>query len=262
MVSNSQSYKGQELVNTPAQLDIVIPVYNEAENIRGVLAHLRDHVGSSFRVLICYDMDEDTTLPVAREFADTLNIEFVKNPARGPHSAVMAGLRASQAPAVLVFPADDVVNAPVIDRAVEKINWGADIVCASRFIEGGCMQCCPWLKDFLVRASAFSLNKLARIPTRDASNGHRMFSRRVIEGLEVESSEGFTYSIELLVKAHRLGWKIDEVPSKWFARENGASRFYVLKWLKAYLHWYFYAFATTYLRRGRETVKVRPGFIE
>jgi glycosyltransferase involved in cell wall biosynthesis len=250
------------VVNSPTQLDIVIPVYNEAENIRGVLKSLKEHVRSPFRVLICYDMDSDTTLPVAREYSGDMAIEFVKNPSRGPHAAVMAGLRASQAPAVLVFPADDFVNAPVIDGAVAKIRGGADIVCASRFIDGGCMEGCPWLKDFLVRASAFTLNKIARIPTHDASNGHRMFSRRVIESLEIESTMGFTYSIEMLVKAHRLGWKIDEVPSKWYSRENGTSRFYVLKWLKAYLRWYFYAFATTYLRRGRHSVKLRAGYAE
>lgn len=250
------------MVESGPELDIVIPVYNEAENIRGVLSSLKDQVHSPYRVLICYDMDEDSTLPVAREFSKDMNIEFVKNPARGPHAAVLAGMAASQAPAVLVYPADDHVNAGVIDQALGKIQGGADIVCASRFIEGGCMTGCPWLKDFLVRAAAFTLNRFARVPTHDASNGHRMFSRRVIRAVEVESTKGFTYSIELLVKTHRLGWRIDEVPSRWFGREFGESRFHVLKWLKAYLRWYFYAFATTYLRRGRDTVKMRPEFIE
>jgi dolichol-phosphate mannosyltransferase len=60
-----------------------------------------------------------------------------------------------------------------------------------------------------------------------------------------------------LVKAHRLGWRIAEVPVRWFERRHGASRFRVLKWLPAYLRWYGYAFATTFLRRPAATVALK-----
>ena len=66
------------------------------------------------------------------------------------------------------------------------------------------------------------------------------------------------YSIELLVKCHRLGWRIGEVPARWFERAHGASRFQVVKWLPDYLRWYRYAFATSYLRRPAETVRRQP----
>ena len=98
---------------------------------------------------------------------------------------------------------------------------------------------------------------IARVPTHDASNGFRMFSRRAIETIAVESDAGFCYSIELLVKAHRLGWTIGEVPARWFERAHGQSRFRVLRWLPAYLRWYRYAFATTFLRRGADTVPMK-----
>ena len=48
----------------------------------------------------------------------------------------------------------------------------------------------------------------------------------------------------MLAKAHRAGWKIGEVPAHWRERTQGSSRFRVVKWLPAYLHWYFYIFAT------------------
>ena len=69
----------------------------------------------------------------------------------------------------------------------------------------------------------------------------RLFSRRVIERIPVESDQGFCYSIELLVKAHRLDWPVAEVPVRWIERRHGQSRFRVLKWLPAYLRWYGYA---------------------
>ena len=89
---------------------------------------------------------------------------------------------------------------------------------------------CPWLKAVLVRAANFTLYRLARIPTHDASNGFRLFSRRVVTEIPIESERGFCYSIELLVKCHRLGWRIGEVPAHWFERTQGASRFQVIRW--------------------------------
>jgi hypothetical protein len=121
-------------------------------------------------------------------------------------------------------------------------------------MQGGAMIGCPWLKGMLVRTANFTLHHFARLPTTDASNGFRLFSRRVIEQIPVESDQGFCYSIELLVKAHRLGWPIAEVPVRWLERRHGQSRFRVIKWLPAYLRWYAYAFATTWLRRKAASV--------
>jgi hypothetical protein len=155
------------------------------------------------------------------------------------------------------MPADDDYNAGILDAMVQKAETGCDIVCASRFMPGGGMVGCPWLKAFLVRAGNFTLHHIARLPVRDASNGFRLFSRRALDRIPVESQFGFCYSIELLVKAHRLGWPIGEIPARWFERQHGTSRFKVLSWLPAYLRWYAYAFATTFLRRPPESVELK-----
>ncbi len=78
----------------------------------------------------------------------------------------------------------------------------------------------------------------------------------MIDEIPVESDSGFTYSIELLVKCHRLGWPIGEVPIEWYERTAGQSRFRVLHWLPKYLRWYFYAFATAWL--GARQVATKP----
>jgi len=244
-----------------SQLDIIIPVYNEGENIVAVLRGLSREVKTPARVLICYDRPDDDTLPAVRANPDAyqgLAVEFVRNPSRGAHAAIMAGFAASTAPLVVVYPADDDFNPGILDRMVALARQGCDVVCASRFIPGGTMRGCPWLKATLVRSAAFTLHHFARLPTHDPTSGFRLFSRRVIENLPVESDQGFTYSIELLVKAHRLGWRIGEVPALWFERKHGASRFRVLRWLPAYLRWYGYAFATTFLRRPPESVVCKP----
>ena len=245
-----------------AQLDIVIPVYNEGENIVAVLRALARNVTTPARVLICYDTETDDTLPAVRANPDAhagLPVEFVRNHGRGAHAAVMAGFAASTAALVLVYPADDDFNPGILDRMVTLAGQGHDIVCASRFMPGGTMQGCPWLKAGLVRTAAFTLYHFARLPTHDPTSGFRLFSRRAIERIAIESDQGFCYSIELLVKVHRLGWRIGEVPALWFERQHGTSRFRVLKWLPAYLRWYGYAFATTVLRRPPTTVALKPG---
>jgi glycosyltransferase involved in cell wall biosynthesis len=244
------------------EIDIVIPVYNEGPNILAALKALARDVRTPTRVLICYDHDEDDTLPAVRNNPEVyagIRVAFIHNPMRGAHGAVMAGFAASSAPIVAVYPADDDFNAGIIDTMAELTRGGCDIVCASRFMPGGTMQGCPWLKAVLVRLAAFTLNHVAALPTKDPTSGFRMFSRRVIDQIEIESDQGFCYSIELLVKAHRLGWRIGEVPALWFERQHGASRFRVLKWLPAYLRWFRYAFATTFLRRSPRTVVLKSG---
>ena len=242
------------------RLDIVIPVYNEGGVIVPTLTSLRASLKTPFRVLICYDREDDDTLTTIRAHPDlmtTMDIVFVRNAGRGAHGAVLTGFAASQAPQVLMFPADDDYNAGMLDAMVAKAEEGCAIVCASRFMAGGSMVGCPWLKAALVRGANFTLYHLAGLPTHDASNGFRLFSRRVLDTIVIESDRGFCYSIELLVKSHRLGLKIGEVPARWFERQAGQSRFRVLRWLPAYLRWYLYAFATTWLRRPASTVPLR-----
>ena len=230
------------------QIDIVIPVYNEGKSIIDVMESLRRFVKTPFRVLICYDREDDNTLEAISTYSQNdFEIVRVKNGGRGVHSAVVSGFEASQSEAVVVFPGDDTFNAGIIDRMFEKFKEGCEIVAASRFMEGGRMEGCPWLKALIVRTAAFTLYHFAGLPTHDSSNGFRLFSRRVLDNIEIKSSEGFTYSIELLVKCHRSGWEIGEVPALWFERAHGKSRFRVLKWLPAYLRWYAYAFLPAFV---------------
>lgn len=241
---------------TIPELDIVIPAYREGARIAPVLDAFERSVRTRYRVTVCCDEPDDPTLEVLRGRSPD-RVRGVLNEGRGAFDAVVTGLGASTAPAVLVYPADDDYNAERIDDMVLALRRGADVVVASRFIPGGRMEGCRWLKAVLVRLGSLALRHVARVPVHDASNGLRLFSRRVIERIPLESEVGFAYSIEYLVKAHRLGWRIAEVPALWFERRHGPSRFRVLGWLPGYLRWVVYAMATTYLRRGPESVPLR-----
>ena len=97
-------------------IDIIIPVFNEGESIINVLELLEEKVTTKFRVLICYDFDEDTSIPVVREKNFTFPISFVKNKSSGPHSAVISGFEASNSECVIVFPGDDISNQGILDE--------------------------------------------------------------------------------------------------------------------------------------------------
>ena len=156
---------------------------------------------------------------------------------------------------VIVYPADDFLNINIIDKMYNSFKDGNDIVVASRFIKGGSMKGCPILKSILVRLASSTLYLLSSIPVKDASNGFRLFSRKLLNMVEIEAKVGFAYSIELLAKCNRLQLKISEIPAQWEERIEGPSRFKIFKWLPEYLKWYFYGLSTTWLKKGPQNIK-------
>lgn len=242
-------------------VDVVIPVYNEGENIIPTLDSLRWAIRYRTRVLICYDRDDDDTLTaVAGYDATPLELVPVRNTGRGVLGAVRTGFAASTAACVVTMPADDDYNAHRLNAMIETCLTGHDVVVASRFMPGGGgLVGCPRLKAAIVEVADWFLRHVARLPTHDASNGFRIFSRRVIDRIPIESQVGFAYSIELLVKAHRLGWPVVEMPVEWHQRKAGQSRFQIVRWLPQYVKWMLYALATTYARRGAASVKLNDG---
>ncbi|OAN50295.1 hypothetical protein A6A04_02535 [Paramagnetospirillum marisnigri] len=241
-----------------AELDIVIPVYNEGANILAAMTALKREVRTPFRVLICYDMDEDNTLPALATLPPgELDIAYIKNPERGPHAAVRAGLDASTAPLVLVYMADDDYNADIVDKMVAKAHEGFQVVAASRFVPGGCMVGCSPVKEIITKVGAFSLYHIAGAKVHDPTNAFRLFTRQVLDSVVIESRLGFTFSVELLVKSVRLGWPVTEVAAKWFERGDKPSRFQVFRWLPRYLYWLFYAMETRYLFKGPGSVPLK-----
>ena len=227
-----------------SEVDLVIPVYNEGPAIYPMLDALLEHVRFDYRIYICHDHPDDTTVAAIHAYPDLrkLPLSLIQNEGEGVCDAIFSGIRAGKGAAVIVMPADDTFNAALLNEMAARFSQGAQVVCPSRFMSGGCMTGCPWFKSILVRTAAFTLYHVARLPTHDPTNGFRLFSRRLLQSIPVEASEGFAFSLELLVKAHRRGIKIAELPAQWHERQAGKSRFRLFHWLPLYLRWYVYAF--------------------
>jgi len=239
---------------TAACVSVILPVYNEEGNIAACLRGLTKALdGLDHEILVCYDLDEDTTLPaIARMEDKPAAVKLVRNSlGRGAASAIRAGFQAARGD-VLVVTMADLSDPPEVIRAMaRKIrDEGADVVSGSRYMKGGSQTGGPWLKTFLSRTAGLTLHWFAGLATHDATTNFRAYSRRFIGSVRIESEHGMELALELTVKAHLAGDRVDEVPSSWQDRSAGESRFRLWKWLPRYLRWYFKAF-----KPGRQ----RPG---
>ena len=233
-------------------LEIIVPVFNEGEKILKLMEFFKSNIKTKFRVLFCYDLETDDIFEYKEKFKKfDFEIILIKNPSRGPCSAIKEGFKSGNSDCVIVYPADDFINFEILDIMYNHYLDGNHIVAASRFIKGGSMKNCPLLKSILVRLASFTLYHLSSIPIKDASNGFRLFSRKLLNEMNIESEVGFAYSLELLAKCNRLGYKISEVPAQWEERSEGSSRFKIFKWLPQYLKWYIYGLSTTWLRKRK-----------
>ena len=225
------------------QLDIVVPVYNEGESILTTIHAFNQVVLSSHNILICYDDINDNTIScIKKNFPNQENIFFIENKYQGAHGAVMSGIQNSKSDYILVMPADDDYNQNIIDKMIEHaLEYDAEIISPCRFTKNSKIINGPFFKFLLVRIVNFTLYHFARVPSRDSTNGFRLFSRRVVDTINVTSTQGFTYSIEYLLKSHEKNFKCLDFPADWIERKFGKSRFKILGWSTIYLKWYFYA---------------------
>jgi len=228
----------------PPRLSVVIPVRNEAENIRQVLEGFRAKVHASHELVVVYDSDDDTTVPVVERFlAELPSVRLHRNRrGRGVLNAMLSGIEASRAPLVLVAMADGSDDLSQVDAMVALGEAGADLVAASRYMRGGRHHGGPRLKRFLSRAAGLSLHRIGRVPIHDATNNFKLYRREFLESVKIESSGGFEFALELVVKATLDGRRLAEVPTSWRERTAGQSRFRLLAWLPHYLRWYLYLF--------------------
>lgn len=230
---------------------MVLPVYNEAENIGPVLRGFVSAVRTPHEVLVVYDFDEDSTLPVVRSLqGEMLAVRLHRNSGRGVLSAMRSGMEAARAPYVLVSMADGSDDPAQIDDMVRLAREGADLVAASRYMPGGRQIGGPLVKRVLSRVAGLTLHWFGRLPIHDPTSNFKLYSRHFLDSVRIESQGGFELALELSVKAALAGRRMAEVPTTWRDRTAGQSRFRFRAWLPRYLRWYAYYFRARLLRRS------------
>ena len=235
---NKQSFS----TNKHFDISVILPVFNEGENITKQIFALEKDLKNPHEILIVYDFNEDNTIPFAQKLCKKYKtVQLVKNIfGRGVINAVKTGIKNAKGEVVVIMPADLADDPNTINRMFEKISRGYDIVCATRYSKGGKKIGGEYLKTTLSRFAGLMTPLLLGIPTTDISNGFKMYKRGVLDRIKIESAGGWEYSCEIVIKAHHSGFKIGEVPAIWRDRTRGKSKFKLLKWLPKYIRWYLY----------------------
>jgi dolichol-phosphate mannosyltransferase len=208
---------------------IVIPTYNERENISDLLGGIRQHIPTA-DVLVVDDNSPDGTAALAEETARRLgNIDILKRPGRlGIGSAYIAGFRIGLDRGYrLLFTMDaDLSHEPRYLPALRAGIVNADLVIGSRYLHG--VSVVNWSLRRL--ALSVGANTYARwitgLPVRDCTSGFQCIRREVLAAIDVEKLRfsGYSFLIEVKYRAHRRGFRLSEVPIIFADRQFGGSK--------------------------------------
>ncbi len=232
------------------EVSVIIPVLNEGGHIHATLDELSRRIAAPHEVLVVYDRDDDTTVPVVQErMARDERLALVKNTiARGPSGALRSGFAAAQGSKILVVMADGCDDLSQLDAMLRMVPGQADIVAPSRYCPGGAqlIEQTSWIKKSIPRAAGWLLRAFTGIPTYDPTNSFKLYSARVVKELPLVSTVSFSVTLEAVVKAHCLGYGIIEIPTVWKDRRHGKSHFKLGRSILVYFPWFCLA-----LLRGR-----------
>jgi glycosyltransferase involved in cell wall biosynthesis len=242
---------------TSPDLSIVMPVFREGEAIVPIVRALDHDVRSSHEIVVVYDFDEDPTVPVIERLAAEFpSVRGLRNDlGRGVLNAMKAGIAASRSPYVLITMSDGSDEPAIVDSMVALARDGADVVAASRYMRGGGQIGGPPIKRLMSRSAGLTLHWFAGVPTHDPTNNFKLYARRFLDAVTIESDAGFELALELTVKATLDGRSVAEVPTTWRDRTAGKSNFKLRKWLPHYLHWYRQAFVGRWLGGARRATR-------
>ncbi len=238
---------------------VVIPTYNEAENIQDLLKAVFQHA-PGVEVLVVDDNSPDGTARLVEAFGrQDPRVHLLQRPGKqGLGSAYVAGFRYAlehDYEAVLEMDADFSHNPADIPRILEALKQ-ADIVLGSRYTNGISVVNWPLKRLMLSYAANRYASWVTGVPIRDLTGGFKGIRRRVLEtvGLDRLESDGYAFQIELTVRAWYLGFKIVEIPIIFVERRKGSSKMSKrIIWEAAWRVWKF-RWEGVWLKRNRRRV--------
>jgi dolichol-phosphate mannosyltransferase len=209
---------------------VVLPTYQEAGNIRGVLARIRDAVPDAI-VLVVDDNSPDGTADLADEVGRTTgNVEVLRRPGKsGLGSAYRAGFAygLDLGFEVLVeIDADGSHDPAVLPDLLGAVERGADLAIGSRYVPGGSTPEWPFVR----RAISVIGNRYAGVvlglDVRDATAGFRAYRADALRKLDLPAmrADGYGFQVEMAYRVARLGGRIVEVPITFTDRIEGDSK--------------------------------------
>jgi len=248
---------------TENQVSVIIPTFNESENICNVLKSIKECLPKTdIEAIVVDDNSPDGTGKIVEEYIKSMkniagySISVIHRKAKeGLSSAILDGLKNSKGETVIVMDSDLSHPPQIIPKMLETIRQTqCDIVVASRYIKGGTIQGWPF-KRKLMSTVATKIAKVGLdISTNDPMSGFFAFRRKITEGIKFDAI-GFKILLELLVKTK--GVKVEEIPYTFTDREVGSSKLdssIILDYCKSVWKLYRYGRA---IRKNEKRTSVR-----
>lgn len=208
---------------------VVIPTYNEAENIRPIVTRLRRAV-PEVEVLVADDGSPDGTGEIADELAaaDPRVHVLHRSGKEGLGAAYLAGFAwaAERGADVMVeMDADGSHDPEELPRLLNALR-DADVVIGSRRVPGGKVVNWPVSRVMISRVGNLYTRLALSIPVRDSTAGFRAYRATVLDApnLDGVSSQGYCFQIDMVYRAWRSGYRVVEVPVTFVERERGQSK--------------------------------------
>jgi dolichol-phosphate mannosyltransferase len=209
---------------------VVLPTYNESENIARLLTQLRNVLPAA-RLFVVDDNSPDGTGDIAERCARELGgIEVLHRPGKqGLGSAYRQGFThvIAQGVDVVVSMDVDFSHDPLaIPAMLAAIESGSDAVIGSRYVSGGGTKNWPLHRRLLSRWGNLYTGAVLGVKVRDCTSGFRAYRSSALAAIapETTKAEGYAFLSELVVRLSRRGLKISEVPILFIDRENGTSK--------------------------------------
>ena len=226
---------------------VVVPTYNERENIKVLISQLFDLHVSGLEVLVVDDSSPDGTADAVRELAlkypvglivrhqkmglGTAYVEAFKHilnqPNNFPVSCDSIKKESLKKPDYIIqMDADLSHDSSIIPIFLEKIK-SCDLVLGSRYIKGGGVENWNFLRRLISQTSNIYTRYVLGLSIKDLTGGFKCWRREVLEKIDLSklSSVGYSFQIETTYKAYKLGFKICEVPIIFKERKTGQSKF-------------------------------------
>ncbi len=208
---------------------VIIPTYNEAENVRLITGRVRAAV-PEVDILVADDNSPDGTGQIADELAAADSHIHVLHRAgkEGLGAAYIAGFdwaRERGYDAVVQMDADGSHAPEELPKLLDALR-DTDAVIGSRYVRGGTVVNWPMHRQVLSRGGNFYVRTVLGMGVKDATGGYRAYRMSVLDKAELDSlkSQGYSYQVELTWRIHRNGFAITEVPIRFEERQLGASK--------------------------------------
>lgn len=220
---------------------IVLPTYNEKENLADIVANILALNIPGLRIIIVDDNSPDGTGQIADELARTFSgIEVIHRPKKeGLGRAYLAGFNLALASkdndCIFEMDADFSHQPKFLPVFLKEIEM-ADVVLGSRYISGGKVENWGFFRRFISRQANFIIHLVLRLPVKDLTGGFKCWRRHVLEQLDLNNveSSGYNFQIELTYKAYRRGFQIVETPIVFVERRAGRSKFSIFIMLESF----------------------------